>query len=167
MKPKQVEILICPKCKKEPTFFAWPDAEFPVLFVPLCACDRHANAIASAMNIYSYRSKYKTIRRSASLNVAIRSWNVKVRSILKKRKSGNDIEHATCKYCKRGDLMWAKRPYKSAWNGKPFDFVLYEQILIPSPADIKIGWHMSNKIKYKIHNCLSRKNIVSVTYAED
>lgn len=167
MKTEQVAIALCPKCKKEPTFFSWPDAEFPVLFVALCECNRAMNAIGSALNRYSYCKKDKPIKRKASLSAAIRKWNTTVQHILKARKSSNGIEYATCKYCKRDDLMWAKRPYKSAWNGKAFDFILYEQSLIPSPTGIAIGGLTINKIKFKIHNCLSRKNIVSITYTKD
>jgi hypothetical protein len=170
MTSKEVEVLLCFRCKKEPVFFPWPNAEFPVLYVALCECNRSMYAINAALNRHLYRNKDKQITRKASLRRAIRGWNTSIHQILKVRSSASGVVSATCKYCKREDLMWGKRPYKSAWNSKLFDFILYERKEVPAedasdPLNPLSG-HKINKIKFKIHNCLSTKNIVSVTYTK-
>jgi len=174
MKSKELEILPCRGCEAVPLFLPWPSEEFPTLHFPVCQC-KHKTADVSldiAINDYEYRNRNKqSVVRKANKRSAIIRWNSNVDRFVK-RKLGDGL--VTCKFCKRADLIWGKRPYKSAWNGKKMDYVLYERVELPEVEEpgliingISIGGHRIKPIKHVIHNCLSRKNIVSVAYTKD
>jgi hypothetical protein len=163
MKPKELEILPCWLCNKLPTFSPWPSDEFPSTFYNTCGCNGHYIHPISAGHTLIDESITK---RRASLNNYIRSWNARVKSALNKCSANSAL--VTCRYCKRADLVWGKRPYKSAWNGRKLDYVLYERVELPDSTGISlINGTTINKIKrIIIHNCLGRKYIVSVKHEE-
>jgi len=174
MKSKELEILPCRRCNAVPSFYPWPSEEFPKLHFPVCNC-KHKTAdvcLTIEINEYAYRNRNKqSVVRKASKRSAIMRWNSNVNRLVK-RKLGDGL--VTCKFCKRSDLIWGKRPYKSAWNGRKLDYVLYERVKLPDNSEpgiiinsITLGGHIIKPMKYVIHNCLSRENIVSVTYTKD
>lgn len=161
MKPKELEILPCYCCGQIPEFLPWPTQEFPVNFNPVCADPQCRNGVS----FFTKYSKLKKAKRRASLNTAIRFWNNRVLKKLKGDTNYSD-KYVTCKYCKCPGLTWGKRSYKSAWIKKPFDFVLYEKV--ESKTKTRINLHGSSiNWKFKPHNCLSTKNIVSVTHSSE
>jgi len=171
MKSKELEVLPCTRCNVVPTFFSWPNEEFPILHFPVCNCKYRSadNALRAEIDNFRYRNRNKkAVFRKANKRSAIMRWNRHINSDIN-RKLGDEL--VTCKFCKRDDLVWGKRPYRSAWNGKKVDYVLYERIEVPEFKEpgtiikgISIGGHMVKPIKHVIHNCLSVKNIVSVTH---
>jgi hypothetical protein len=124
-----------------------------------------------AVNDFNYRNRNKqSAVRKANKRAAIMRWNSFANRYINRKLNGL----VTCKFCKRADLVWGKRPYKSAWNGRKTDYVLYERVELPEVLEpgtiikaISIGGHIRKPMKYVIHNCRSRKNIVSVTYTKD
>lgn len=174
MKSKELEILPCRGCGAVPSFFPWPSEEFPTLHFPVCQC-KHKTADVSldiAINDYKYRNRNKqSVYRKANKRSAILRWNTFINKYVS-RKLGDEL--VTCKFCKRADLVWGKRPYKSAWIGRKVDYVLYEIVESPEVEEpgtiikaISIGGHIIKPMKHVIHNCRSRKNIVAVTYTKD
>ncbi len=174
MKSKELEISPCRGCNAVPLFCPWPSEEFPILHFPVCQCKHKTadNALDMAVNDFNYRNRNKqSAVRKANKRSVIMRWNSFANRYINRKSS--DV-YVTCKFCKRADLVWGKRPYKSAWNGRKMDYVLYERVELPEVDDpsliikgITIGWYKNKPMKYVIHNCLSRDNIVSVTYTKD
>ena len=171
MKSKELEVLPCGGCNAVPLFYPWPSEEFPILHFPICNCKRKTAAVSLdiALSDYNYRNRNKkSVSRKANKRSAIIRWNSKVN----RRINSKSVNvYVTCKFCKRDDLVWGKRPYKSAWNGRKRDYVLYERVELPEFKEpgtiikaISIGGHIIKPMKHVIHNCRSRKNIVSITY---
>lgn len=172
MKSKELEVLPCTRCNVVPTFFSWPNEEFPILHFPVCNCKYKPAAVSLdiALSDYKYRNRNKkSVSRKANKRAAIIRWNSKVNRHINS-KSVN--VYVTCKFCKRDDLVWGKRPYKSAWNGRKRDYVLYETVELAEVDEpgtiIKSitfgGCTIKKRVKHVIHNCRSRKNVVSITY---
>jgi len=159
---EEIQILECRTCKHKPIFVPLPAAEFPISFVSLCGCNYGSlhHGIHSTMRVNADIIKNNSVIRKASLTAAIKKWNRRVATYIKSKQTRYDPDYVTCRYCKRDGLLRGRRPYISRW--KPSSkFLLYEKVeQPPSPAGSS-NWPTFQTHKFKIHSCLSRKNIVS------
>jgi hypothetical protein len=162
MSKKELEILPCPQCKEIPIFLTWPSEEFPVMYYPVCPCANSQRRAQEIIGNYRYKNRHKLTIRKGTKRSAILRWNRITRPFAFKY----ELPKVTCKFCKRDDLLWGKRPYASAWRGRKLDYVLYERVET-GKTHITIAGKEYKQFRLVIHNCLSVKNIVSVTYTQD
>jgi hypothetical protein len=162
MRSEELEILPCWKCGQKPEFVPWPSQDFPVSFNVVCVsgpCERGGYFLTAY-------SKLELAKRRASLNTTIRWWNKLVLNSSKENNTSPSVS-VTCKYCKQPGLFWVRRSQRSAWNNSTRAYRLHEKIELPKKEPVAsqgtITFNFNFGFKYKLHNCLSTKNIVSVT----
>lgn len=163
MAVKQIEIVPCKNCRMVPVFLPLPSSDFPIRFFALCKCKSFIPSFSQDLS--------QVYKRRAAVNPFIRRWNKRHEVELESNiTSAKTVVHAAsdsvaCKFCGKTGLSWHRRPYKSPYKSV-IDFVLYEKVETGLSA-INISGHRINAIKYKIHNCLTRKDIVDIKYIKE